>query len=87
MTQLLCATANQTRGSGGKITIFLMGHMTKVSTQIHSSIPQYDVYKVLLKNFEWKVHFGGVKVDIFAPRAQQVGLVLRFWWILMLRSF
>jgi hypothetical protein len=57
-----------------------MGHMTNanVSIQIHSSIPQYDVYKVLLKTNEWKVPFGGVKIDIFAPRAQQVGLFLFF---------
>jgi hypothetical protein len=29
---------------------------------------------------------GGVKVDIFAPRAQQVGLVGCFWWFLVLWS-
>ncbi len=63
-----------------------MGHMTNISIHIHSSIPQYDVYKVLLKKNEWKVPFGGVKVDIFAPRAQQVGLVLGFWWFLVLLS-
>ncbi len=61
-----------------------MGHMTNVSIQIHSSIPLYDVYKSLSKNNEWKVPFGGVKVDIFAPRAQQVGLVLGVWWFLVL---
>jgi hypothetical protein len=55
-----------------------MGHMTTVSIQFYSSIPQYDEYKVLLKKNEWKVPFGGVKVDIFAPGAQQVGLVLGF---------
>jgi hypothetical protein len=55
-----------------------MRHMTNVSIQIHSSISQYDEYKVLLKKNEWKVPFGGVKVDIFAPWAQQVGLVLVF---------
>jgi hypothetical protein len=58
--------------------------MTNESIQIHSSIPQYDVYNVLLKKNEWKVPFGGVKVDIFAPGAQQVGLVIGFWWFLML---
>jgi hypothetical protein len=52
-----------------------MGHMTNVSIQIHSSIPQYDVYNVLLKKHGWKVPIGGVKDDTFAPRAQQVGLV------------
>jgi hypothetical protein len=64
-----------------------MGHMTNVSTQIHSSIPQYDVYKVSLKKNEWKVPFGGVKIDIFGPRAEQVGLVIGFWWFLVLWSF
>jgi hypothetical protein len=38
------------RGSGGKITIFEMNHMSKISTQIHSSIPQYNIYKILLGN-------------------------------------
>ncbi len=51
------------------MTIFQMGHMTNVSIQIHSSIPEYDVYKVLLKKNEWKVPFGGVKVDNFGPQA------------------
>ncbi len=64
-----------------------MGHMTKVSTQIHPTIPQYDVYKVLLKKIEWKVTFGGVKVDMFAPRAHKVGLVVDFWWVSVLWSF
>jgi hypothetical protein len=64
--------------SGGKITIFQIGHMTKVSTQIYSSIPQYDVYEVSLKKIEWKVPFGWVKVDIFATWAQQVGWLLGF---------
>jgi hypothetical protein len=63
-----------------------MGHMTKLSTQIHSSIPQYDVYIVLLKTIEWKVPFGGVKVDIFAPQPQQVVFFFGFWWFLVLWS-
>jgi hypothetical protein len=63
-----------------------MGHMTNLSIQIHSSIPQYDVYKVLLNKNEWKVPFGGVKVDIFGPQAQQVGLVIGFCWFLVLWS-
>jgi hypothetical protein len=63
-----------------------MGLMTNVSIQIHSSILQYDEYKVLLKKYEWKVPFGGGKVDIFTPRAQQGGLVLGFWWFLVLWS-
>ncbi len=50
-----------------------MNHMTNLSIQIHSSIPEYDVYKVSLKKNEWKVPFEGVKVDIFGPQAQQVG--------------
>ncbi len=63
-----------------------MGHMTNVSIQIHSYIPQYDVYKVFLKNNEWEIPFGGGKVDIFSPQAQQVDLVLGFWWFLVLWS-
>jgi hypothetical protein len=69
-----------------KSPFFQMGHMTKVITQIHSTIPQYDVYKFSLKKVEWKISFGGVKVDIFAPRAQQVGLVFGFWWFSVLWS-
>ena len=62
------------------MTIFQMGHMAYVSIWIHSSIPQYDVYKVLLKKNEWKVPFGGVQVNIlFGPQAQQVGFVFGFW--------
>jgi len=61
------------------LVIFQMGHVTNVSIQIHSSISQYDVYKVSLKTNEWKVPFGGVKMDIFGPQAQQVGLILGFW--------
>jgi hypothetical protein len=60
-------------GPVGKLPFFQISHTTKVSTQIHLSIPQYDVYKVSLKKNEWKVFFGGVKANIFAPRAQQVG--------------
>ncbi len=65
-----------------------MGHMTNVSIQIYSSIPQYDVYKVSLIINEWKVPFGGVKSDIFGPQAeaQQVGLNIGFWWFLVLWS-
>ncbi len=67
-------------GPGGKWPFFQMDHMTNVSIQIHSSIPQYDVYEVSLKKNEWEVPFGGIKVDIFAPKAQQVGLVIAFSW-------
>ncbi len=63
-----------------------MGHMTNVSIQIHLFIPQYDVYEVSLEKNEWRVPFGGVKVDILAPWAQQVGLVFGFWWFLVLWS-
>jgi hypothetical protein len=63
-----------------------MGHMTNVSIQIHLSIPQYEVHKVLLKKNEWKVPFGGVKVGIFGPQAQQVGLVFVFLWFLVFWS-
>jgi len=37
------------RGSGGKISIFQIAPMTKVSTQIHSSMCQYDVYSFVKK--------------------------------------
>jgi hypothetical protein len=63
-----------------------MGHMANVSIQNYAPTPQYDVYKVLLKKNEWKVPFGGVKVDIFGPQAQQVGLAVDFWWFLVLWS-
>jgi hypothetical protein len=49
-----------------KTSFFQIDHMTKLSTQIHSYIPQYDVYNVLSKKNEWKVSVGGVNVDIFA---------------------
>ena len=39
-----------------------------------------------MKKNEWKVPFGGVKVDIFGPQAQQVGLVVCFWRFLVLWS-
>jgi hypothetical protein len=63
-----------------------MGHMTYVSIQIHSSMSQYDLHKVLLKKIVEATLWGGVKVDIFAPRAQQVGLIAGFWWFLVLWS-
>ncbi len=47
------------------MSFFQIAHMTKVSTQIHSSICQYDVYKVSLKKKDWKGSVGGVKVDFF----------------------
>ncbi len=47
-----------------KWPFFQMNHMTNLSTQIHSSISQYDISKVSLKKIEWKVPFGCVKVDI-----------------------
>jgi hypothetical protein len=74
-------------GSVEKWPFFQMGHMTNVIIQIHSSVSQYDVYKVLLKKNEWKVPFGGVKVDIFGPQAQPMGLVVGFWCFLVLWSF
>jgi hypothetical protein len=47
------------KGSSEKMTNFQIGHMTNVSIQIRSSIPQYDGYKVSLNKNEWKVPFGG----------------------------
>ncbi len=49
-----------------KMSFFQIAPMTKVSTQIHSSMYQYDVYKVLSKKNEWKGSIGGVKVDFFS---------------------
>ena len=46
-----------------KMPFFQIAPMTKVSTQIYSSICQYDVYKVSSKKNEWKGSIGGVKVD------------------------
>jgi hypothetical protein len=45
------------------MSFFQIAPITKVSTQIHSSICQYDVYKVSSKKNEWKGSIGGVKVD------------------------
>jgi hypothetical protein len=56
---------HQDRGSGGKMTIFQMGHLTNVSIQIHSSIPQYDVYKVSLKKMSGRNPLGGSKLIFF----------------------
>jgi hypothetical protein len=67
------------RGSGGKMTIFSNGSYDQCK------YPDPPIYTPILciKSFieknEWKIPFGGVKVDIFAPRTQQVGLVLGFW--------
>ena len=47
------------------MSFFQIAPMTKVSTQIHSSMYQYDVYKVSSKKNEWKGSIGGVKVDFF----------------------
>jgi hypothetical protein len=47
------------------MSFFQIAPMTKVSTQIHSYICQYDVYKVSSKKNEWKGSIGGVKVDFF----------------------
>jgi hypothetical protein len=52
--------------------------MTKLSTQIYSYIPQYDVYEVSSKKNEGKVSVGGVNVDIFCGLGQKVGLNLGF---------
>jgi len=49
-----------------KMSFFQIAPMTKVSTQIHSSMYQYDVYKVSSKKNEWKGSIGGVKVDFFS---------------------
>jgi hypothetical protein len=61
-----------------------MAYMTKISTQIYSSIPQYDIYEVWLKQIEWKVLVEWVKVNIFVHQAQQVGLDIGFLWVLVL---
>ncbi len=47
------------------MSFFQIAPMTKVSTQIHSSMCQYDVYKVSKKKNEWKGSVRGVKVNFF----------------------
>jgi hypothetical protein len=44
------------------------------------------MYIKFVEKNELEVPFGGVKVDIFGPQAQQVGLVFGFWWFLVLWS-
>ncbi len=64
-----------------KLPFSQMGHMTNVSIQIHSSIPQYDVYKVLLKKMRGRYPFGGSKLTFFL-------LGLNRWvWFLVLVVF
>ena len=46
------------RGSSGKMSFFQNVHTTKVSTQIHSSISQYDVYKVSSKKIDHNLTVG-----------------------------
>jgi len=48
-----------------KMSFFHIAPMTKKSTQIHSSMCQYDLYKVSFKKNEWKGSIGGVKVNYF----------------------
>jgi len=48
-------TLDVTRGPVEKMSFFQIVHMTKVSTQIHSSLSQYDVYKVLSKRNDHRV--------------------------------
>ncbi len=48
-----------------KMSFFQIAPMTKVSTQIHSSMCQYGVYKVSSKKNEWKGSVRGVKVNFF----------------------
>ncbi len=48
-----------------KMSFFQIAPMTKVSTQIHSSVCQYDVYKVSSKKNERKGSVRGVKVNFF----------------------
>jgi hypothetical protein len=55
----------QVGGPVEKMSFFQIAPMTKVSTQIHSSMCQYDVYKVLSKKNEWKGSVRGVKVNFF----------------------
>jgi hypothetical protein len=42
-----------------------MGHLTNVSIQIHSSNPQYDVYKVSSKKMSGKNPLVGSKLTFF----------------------
>jgi hypothetical protein len=41
-----------------KMSFFQIVHMTKVSTQIHSSISQYDVYEVSSKKIDHNLTVG-----------------------------
>ncbi len=52
-----CASVLLCRGSGGKNVIFQIAPMTKVSTQIHSSMCQYDI-KFCQKKWVEGVHRG-----------------------------
>jgi hypothetical protein len=45
-----------------KMSFFQLAHMTKVSTQINSSTPQYDVYKVLFKKMSGMGPWGASKL-------------------------
>jgi hypothetical protein len=47
--ELLLVKTPMVGGLVEKMSFFQIVHMTKVSTQIHSSISQYDVFKVLSK--------------------------------------
>jgi hypothetical protein len=46
---LVCVRSITLGGPVEKMSFFQIVHMTKVSTQIHSSISQYDVNKVSSK--------------------------------------
>ena len=50
-----------------KMSFFQIVHMTKVSTQIHSSISQYDVDKVSSKKNDHNLTVGCLN-DWYAPR-------------------
>jgi hypothetical protein len=63
------------------MTIFQMGHMTNVTIQIHSSIPQYDVYKVSLKKMSGRYPLGGSKLTFLVLRLN------RWVWFLIFGDF
>jgi hypothetical protein len=56
--ELLLVKTPMVGGLVEKMSFFQIVHMTKVSTQIHSSISQYDVFKVSSKKNDHNLTVG-----------------------------
>ena len=69
---------NLSSGLVGKWPIFQMGHMTNLSTRIHSSIPQYGISKVLFKKLSGRYPLGVSKLT-FCSSGSVSGL--KFWFL------